>query len=69
MEPKRNIKKHRITKPYPWVISQEELVRRINETASYIHNNTLNGPANWVVMGSHAAELFDVTIYTTDNNF
>ena len=67
MEPKRNIKKHTITEP-KWVISQEELVRRINETASYIHNNTLNGPANWVMMGSHAAELFDEAMidYTND---
>ena len=60
MEPKKNLKKHKLVEPeWTWNIQGPELISRINEISAQIHRNTVTGPANWVVMGSGTAELFD----------
>ena len=60
MEPKKRLKKHKLVEPeWTWNIQGPELISRINEISEQIHRNTLTGPANWVVMGAGAAELFD----------
>jgi hypothetical protein len=60
MEPKKNLKKHKLVEPkWGWSMSQEEMISRINEISTQIHRNTTTGPANWVIMGSQAAELLD----------
>lgn len=68
MEPKKKLKRHNLTEPKwgPYNLTQEELISRINEASTQIHRNTTTGPANWVIMGSHAAELLDEALSDYD---
>jgi hypothetical protein len=60
MEPKKNLKKHKLVEPkWGWNISQEELISRINDISAQIHRNTMTGGANWVIMGAGTADLFN----------
>jgi hypothetical protein len=65
MEPKKNLKKHRLTEPlifHPeWKASwsQEELISKINEISNQIHRSSRRGGASWVLMGEHVARQFD----------
>ena len=65
MEPKKNIKKHKLVEPqWGWTIPQEELGTRLDEI-SYM--NTTRSPANWIIMGSYTAELFNRAIQGYEN--
>ena len=68
MEPKKKLKRHNLTEPKwgPYNLTQEELMSRINEASAQIHRNTTTGPANWVIMGSHVAELLDEALRDYD---
>jgi hypothetical protein len=69
MEPKKNLKKHKLVEPkWGWNISQEVLISRINQISNEIHNNTLTGPANWVIMGSGMVEQFNEIMDNYSNN-
>ena len=62
MEPKKEIKNHYLIKPKSkWLepLTQEELISRINEISEQIHRSSRIGPANFMVMGPHAAEQLD----------
>jgi len=62
MEPKKEIKNHYLIKPKSkWLetLTQEELISRINEISEQIHRSSRIGPANFMVMGPHAAEQLE----------
>jgi hypothetical protein len=68
MEPKKNLKKHKLVEPkWGWNLSQEELISRINDISAQIHRNTTTGPANWVIMGSGIAEQFNEALQDYSN--
>lgn len=62
MEPKKKIKKHHLTKP-EYTFNNEELMSRIMEAAQLIQRNSLNGLADWVVMGGHPASNLNNIVF------
>ncbi len=69
MEPKKNLKKHKLIEPvWTWDIRGPELISRITEISEQIQRNTIRGSANWVIVGSGAADLFNEALESYSND-